>query len=254
MNWNDIVQKVTPYVVKIETPSGHGTGFICLYNETRQFFGIATAYHVVGHADEWLQPIRIHYHTPGAVSFLREGQRVIFSDRARDSAVIFAEIGDLKLPKELIPLLPVETRLPIGVDVGWLGYPAMSAHQLCFFSGNVSAFQEFRHAYLIDGVAINGVSGGPVLHLTAADGVHIVGSVSAYIANRATGQTLPGLSMAQDVSHLHEIVKHIQSMDEAFAKQKEQKAEQAAEADATGPSGPTGPTGPTSPPSGDTLA
>lgn len=235
MDWNDIVKKVTPYVVKIETPSGHGTGFVCLFNETRQYFGIATAYHVVDHADEWLEPIRIRYEG-GAVSFFRESQRVIFSDRLRDSAVIFAEVGNLQLPQELIPLLPVETRLPIGVDVGWLGYPAVSRHQLCFFSGNVSAFQEFRHAYLIDGVAINGVSGGPVLHLTPADGVHIVGSVSAYIANRATGETLPGLSMAQDVSHLHEIVKHIQSMDEAFAKQKEQKkAEQAAQAAAENP-------------------
>lgn len=42
-----IVERVTSVVVKIETPSGHGTGFLCLYNEPRTFCGIATAYHVV---------------------------------------------------------------------------------------------------------------------------------------------------------------------------------------------------------------
>src|SRR5688572_997414 len=213
MNWNEIVQKVTPYVVKIETPGGHGTGFLCLYSEAKTFFGIATAYHVVQHADEWLEPIRIHHHASGTTAFLKEGERVIFSDRAKDSAVILAEIGELKFPEELIPLLPVETRLPIGVEVGWLGYPAVHRHTQCFFSGNVSAFIDSRHGYLIDGVAINGVSGGPVLYLTPADGVHIVGSIAAYIANRATGEALPGLSVAQDVSHLHKTAADIKNIE-----------------------------------------
>ena len=55
MHWNTIVEKVAPYVVKIETPTGHGTGFLCLYNEEKTFFGIATAAHVVSYADEWQQ-------------------------------------------------------------------------------------------------------------------------------------------------------------------------------------------------------
>jgi hypothetical protein len=109
--------------------------------------------------------------------------------------------------------------LPIGVEVGWIGYPAVSRHTQCFFSGNVSAFQEFRHAYLIDGVAINGVSGGPVLYSTPTDGVQIVGSITAYIANRATGEALPCLSVAQDVSHLHNIAIHVRSIDDAKKKQ-----------------------------------
>ena len=37
------------------------------------------------------------------------------------------------------------------------------------------------NAYLIDGVAINGVSGWPVMYATGADGVQIVGSVSAHV-------------------------------------------------------------------------
>ena len=58
-NWNAIVDKVTPYVVKIETPRGHGTGFVCLFNEDHTFCGIATAKHVVAYADEWQEQIRI---------------------------------------------------------------------------------------------------------------------------------------------------------------------------------------------------
>jgi len=34
--------------------------------------------------------------------------------------------------------------------------------------------------YLVDGVAINGVSGGPVFY-TATKGIEVIGSVSAYL-------------------------------------------------------------------------
>ena len=61
MSWNAIVERVTPYVIKIETPRGHGTGFLCLYNRDKSFYGIATARHVVSYADEWQQPIRLHH-------------------------------------------------------------------------------------------------------------------------------------------------------------------------------------------------
>jgi hypothetical protein len=80
-----------------------------------------------------------------------------------------------------------------GIDIGWLGYPGIEPDTLCFFAGTVSARQTNRKAYLIDGVAINGVSGGPVFHCPTPDQVQIIGCVSAYHANRATGETLPGL-------------------------------------------------------------
>jgi hypothetical protein len=126
-------------------------------------------------------------------------------------------IGDLQLPEHPIPLWPTDNRLPIGVEVGWLGYPAIAEYTLCFFSGNVSASQDWRNAHLIDGVAINGVSGGPVIYSAdaTAENVQIVGSITAYRANRATGEVLPGLSIAQDVSHFQAMASHIRSLDEA---------------------------------------
>ena len=96
---------------------------------------------------------------------------------------------------------------------------------MCFFSGCISARREERKAYLIDGVSINGVSGGPVFYSTETDGVEIVGIVSAYKANRATGSSLPGLLIAQDVSHFHGVIQHIKSIDEARKKKQELKEE-----------------------------
>jgi hypothetical protein len=53
MNWDQIVSKITPHIVKIETQTGYGTGFLFLYNEDQTLCGIATALHIVGHADDW---------------------------------------------------------------------------------------------------------------------------------------------------------------------------------------------------------
>jgi len=226
MNWDDVVQKVTPYVVKIETPSNSGTGFLLSYNDNRSWCGVATALHVVSDADSWQQPIKIHNHDFSKTAFLAAGQRAIFTDYATDSAVVFFESSKLELPNDLIPLRPIDTRINIGAEVGWLGYPAIEAWTLCFFSGTVSARRDDQKAYLIDGVAINGVSGGPVINSTVTDGVQFVGVMTAYRANRASGGSLPGLSIAQDVSHFHGVIQHVRSIDEANRKKQEIEQQQ----------------------------
>ena len=222
MNWDQIVDKITPHIVKIETQTGYGTGFLLLYNENKTFCGVATALHVVEHADNWQQPIRIlHQASSQTILFLEENDRIIFKDWETDSAVILFAQDDSPFPEDPIPLFSSDSIINIGVEVGWLGFPAVAPYDLCFFSGNISAKQEHRKAYLIDGVAINGVSGGPVLHATEADGIQIVGTISAYRANRATGETLPGLCIAQDVSHFHDVASRVQSIDEARKKKAE---------------------------------
>lgn len=160
MNWNALVDKVAPYVVKIETPRGHGTGFLCVYNEDHSVVAIATAYHVVRYADEWQEPIRLRHFPSTTTVFLKEQDRAILGDYKTDSAVILVQPSDLQFPDSTIPLLPSTSILDIGTEVGWLGFPSVAPLTLCFFSGNVSAREEGRHAYFIDGVAINGVSGG----------------------------------------------------------------------------------------------
>ena len=67
--------------------------------------------------------------------------------------------------------------------------------------------------YFIDGAAINGVSGGPVVYKDGGK-IHIVGSISAYIPNRATGEPLPGLSVAHQVTLLHAAKQRIKDFDD----------------------------------------
>ena len=59
MNWEQVVQKVNPYIFKIETPSCNGTGFLYLYNDNKSWCGVATALHVVNYASTWKQPIKL---------------------------------------------------------------------------------------------------------------------------------------------------------------------------------------------------
>jgi hypothetical protein len=79
MDWQHVVEKIKPYVVKIETPQWHGTGFLCMRNKTGEIIGIATAAHVVEHASEWQQPIKIISYMPNGdikdVVLLKEDKR-----------------------------------------------------------------------------------------------------------------------------------------------------------------------------------
>ena len=229
MNWDHAIEIIRPHIVKIETPSGYGTGFLSLYNYNKAWCGIATAAHVVRHSDQWQEPIRIMHQPSNTSVFLKEEERVVLIDDQTDSAMVIFFKGQLQLPEFPIALLQMEQPCGIGLDVGWLGFPAIEQNTLCFFAGTISARQPTRKAYLIDGVAINGVSGGPVFHCPTPenpDDVQIIGTISAYHANRVTGETLPGLLRAQDVSHFHGVAKYIQSIDEANAKKREFEAQQ----------------------------
>jgi len=226
--WFQLVEKLRPSIVKIETPDGHGTGFLFAYNENRAVTAIATAHHVVEHANKWLQPIRLHNAASQETVVLKENQRVIWpnKDRRIDSAAILVPTGiveSLKFPEKPIGFIPPGKHLKVGNEVGWFGFPSIGPDTLCFFAGRISAWQKTGSEYLIDGVAINGVSGGPIFHRRGA-GVIIIGAITAYMPNRLTAATLPGLSIAQDVSHFQEILNEINSWDEAERKKKEQEA------------------------------
>lgn len=78
-----------------------------------------------------------------------------------------------------------------GAEIGWLGFPGIVEPELCFFHGYVSGYLNDPPTYLVDGVAINGVSGRPVFDNRA----HVIGLVCAYRPNRIDDQTtLPGVT------------------------------------------------------------
>ena len=228
MDWADAINVARPHVVKIATPTGYGTGFLSFYNHDKTWCGIATAAHVVSHAEEWQEPIRIL--NDNSVRFLKIEDRVIMIDRSNDSAVVLFLKNELQLPEVPITLTPMDQPCSIGADAGWLGYPVLASDTLCFFAGSVSARLANRKSYLIDGVAINGVSGGPVFHSLSDGKIEIIGCVSQYHANVATGATLPGLLYAQDVSHFHGAAETIRNIDEANAQKAEFEQKQHAAA------------------------
>lgn len=98
-------------------------------------------------------------------------------------------------PHDLLPLFPHDFILARGTEVGWPGFPGFVNPQICFFHGYVSGHLDAPPTYLVDGVAINGVSGGPVFD----DRGQAVGIVSAYLPNRVDpATTLPGLELVSE--------------------------------------------------------
>ena len=223
LRWHQAIADVRPHIVKISTPQGSGTGFECAMSQSGTLMGIATAAHVIDHAHYWQEPIRIDHHDSGSSVLLHQDDRAIIFDEPQDTAFIIIPRSTLKELPETTPLLHEEdSHLRLGVGVGWLGFPAISPNDLCFFSGNISCRQGGSARYLIDGVAINGVSGGPVIHTPSEGGFRIIGIISAYIPNRTTGISMPGLCVAQDVSRLHESIKQFATLTAAKTAESEQ--------------------------------
>src|SRR5690606_3530334 len=161
---------------------------------------------------------------------LRATDRAIHIDNLIDSAAIVLHRGDLPLPTSTLPLTTSGYFIKPGVEIGWMGFPAMHQSNACFFSGRISHYDEPRKRYLVDGVAINGVSGGPTFRnlSNVPDSPELIGIVSAYMANRATGEALPGLAVIQDASQFYDIAQRFRNLDEA--KLSETPAEDTAEA------------------------
>jgi hypothetical protein len=196
------------------SPRGSGTVSTA---KNSSLCAIATAAHVVAQAHFWEEPVRIQYQSTGATLLLRDADRAIIVRNRTDTAALVFERGELQLPEVALELGPKDKHLRVGVDIGWLGFPA-SANHLCFFGGRIPAWQSDSDAYLVDGVAINGVSGGPAFKLQE-DCAILMGIVSAYMPNRATGEVLPGLAVIQGVTDLHDVVAGFSTLDQAQSEQ-----------------------------------
>lgn len=225
MSWSEAYNNILPYVFAIETPEGNGSGFFFAYNENKSLVAFATAAHVVEHAEDWKLPIKLRQHTSKKEQFITDDMRIITLDRRRDSAsIVIANNGAFDLPDEPLPMIPADKFHRIGNEIAWVGYPGIASPHLCFFTGRVSGFISQGDSYLIDGVAINGVSGGPVFSELSEGKPQILGTVSAYLPNRIRGDALPGLMSAQDVTPFHDTISVLKSIDDA--KRKKEEAEQ----------------------------
>lgn len=129
----------------------------------------------------------------------------VYQYEKKDSALLRFQLDELNLPGlplEPLPIIEVKKRLKEAVEIGWCGYPGIvKPPTLCFFHGRVSAWLPEHEAYVVDGIAINGVSGAPAFTVTEDDKPKIVGMVTAYIPNVTLEGPLPGLSWVFSINH-----------------------------------------------------
>src|SRR5262245_54115231 len=145
LTWQALVELVRPHIVRIMTPRGSGTGFL-LYNSTSKgFASVATAAHVVNSAHFWEEPIRLRHAQSGKSAIIRAASRAVLIEDEKDVAAIMFPTQDLDLPEQPLNLSPSDMYLRVGVEIGWVGFPAIS-RELCFFSGRVSAYIQRRGA------------------------------------------------------------------------------------------------------------
>lgn len=218
MEWHEGIALLKEHLFHISTPRGSGTGWLVSVSGTTDLCAIATAAHVIDYAHYWEMPIRLFHPQSGNSVLLREEDRSIHLENSIDSGALVLRRGDFSLADSTLPLMDKGYFMKPGVEIGWLGYPAIHPNDACFFSGRISRYDEDKKRYLVDGVAINGVSGGPAFRVLT-DRLQIVGIVSAYIANRATGEALPGLAVIQDATQFYDITERFRNLDEAKSKE-----------------------------------
>lgn len=202
--WPEVVDRISPSVFCVNAGDSAGTGFAISLgrspNESRHFTMVATAWHVLAGLETASDTLELVSHDgtktvsdqTDHIGFLRLGPSVF------DTALIYLDTAEPLIDvADLLPMLPVDSMLPRGAMVGWLGFPSVAEPEFCFFHGTISGHIGTPPTYLVDGVAINGVSGGPVFD----DRCHLVGMVSAYLPNKIDEQTmLPGLAAVTPIN------------------------------------------------------
>jgi hypothetical protein len=197
-----------------------GTGFLFARTADNLLLAFATAAHVVEEAEKWGKPIKIRHHRTGEEEVYSDEERAIWIDHENDSAIILVPLPQIRLPHMVLPIVDKKKHKEIGAEVAWVGYPYFAFQHLCFFTGHISAFEREGNSYLIDGVAINGVSGGTVFAKQKGDRPELIGIVRAYRSNNLQGETLPGLMYAQDLTSVYSAISKIKSLEEARKKSK----------------------------------
>lgn len=133
IDWHDFAERVSPFIFRITTPSGSGTGFLVSRSEAGDICGVATAAHVVGYAHEWEQLIKLEHFTSGQSIVLRPDNRAVYIDQFLDTAAIVFDVGTLDIPARPPELIEEGKIIKVGVEVGWMGFPAVMPSNLCFF-------------------------------------------------------------------------------------------------------------------------
>ncbi len=213
------VECVTEITVKIDTNAGHGTGFVYRVDDHAAL--IVTAAHVLADVKSgessitlsngrWLPSITLEKSEWKIIkdTTLERGDTIILSVKPG----IFA-----KLRKIGVEIGPSANIFEIGEEVGWAGFPTTHPDTLCFFSGHISACTGDPHSrYLVDGVAVPGVSGGPLFPLRFSGGntwIILIGAVSCFhrfylprYSNNKGEDAFPALMQAERLDQMGDFI------------------------------------------------
>jgi len=201
--WVEAAEIIYPHVAKLEMPDSAGSGFYIatrtVKKEKRAV--IATAAHVIEHAFKWAEPIRLTGHKSSTM--LMPGQYEMQSSDGLDLAIIEVPWEAVDFPAQPLPTANPKDVLPTGSPIAWCGFPNIVEGINCLFSGHISACVVSNGDYLIDGVVIHGVSGGPAFLYDGGE-ITIIGLLTQYLPNRQTGESLPGLGVVRRINPLTE--------------------------------------------------
>jgi len=197
--WATAASQVSKVLFRVEAGDNGGSAFAVTLGSAGGSppFGLllATAFHVLDGVSQDDDDIAI-FSADGSVE-LNNSDSDVFLFRLGpakyDTGLIMVKTSDPVLGEdELLPILQHEFVPAQGGELAWMGFPSIAWPNPCLFKGVVSGKMPDSEAYLIDGVAINGVSGGPAFNREGT----IFGLVSAYIPNRVDAlTTLPGLML-----------------------------------------------------------
>ena len=102
-DWSVALEIIKKHTFKILTPNGSGTGFL-LTKRAGDVCGIATALHVVDHANQWEEPIKLINAASKSEVILHPKDRFIYANATKDCALILFKRGSLKTENEPPPL------------------------------------------------------------------------------------------------------------------------------------------------------
>ena len=135
-----------------------------------------------------------------SIDFVRLGEE------AYDTGLIIVKSAENIMEEtNLLPIPQKEVMLAKGAEIGRMGFPGSVEPEPCFFHGYISGYLDASPRYLVDGVAIHGVSGGPAFDNRG----QIIGLVSAYLPNQRNNKTLPGLSMLVPINSIRHFMENL---------------------------------------------
>jgi hypothetical protein len=192
-SWEDTIPKIEPLIYRVHAGDSLGTAFVVAVSGPQdggRHLAFATAWHVVKDVVTTDDPLDLIDCKGRTLVSPRPSMICPVGPPECDSALMLVPTEEPLLGSDALLPIPLRTMLPRGAELGWLGFPGLTYPELCFFKGVVSGHREGPSMYLVDGVAVNGVSGGPAFDRSGL----LVGLFSSYLPNRrGDGATLPGL-------------------------------------------------------------